>query len=764
MRPALRNFITIFFALLTGISVYYAFNLQFSFSLEQFFPKGDEDLEFYLEFQKEFGADVNFLLVALEREEGVFEQSFLEDAKAFTLEALRLPHVAESQSLVTMEKPIKTPFAITTVPLIHIDDPSRYEKDKQQTLNDKRFVNSFITSDACTMVVALKLKGTLDIEASDEMMTALKESVSKYSFDNHYFLGSAYFQNEMVDMQKREVVATSIFSGILVTFVMFWVFRRFWGMSIALLSIAMGLVLFFGFLGFTGRPLNAMAALYPLLMIIVGTSDVIHIMSKYIDELRKGNNQKESIRIAIKEIGLATLLTSVTTAIGFLTLATSRVDPIREFGINAAIGVGVAYITVILFTTACISFFPSEKLIRIGRTQKKWDSLMVATNEFTKKYHRSIIMGAVLTAVLCGIGIMNISTNYRIESNLPIGKKITEDFFFFEKNLTGFRPMDIAVFAQGDYKADDFEVLQQINKVEQHIERYTSIQSVTSITDVYKSINQMYGGNRAEAYLLPSEEGRYRKYKKLTNKVAKDLTASMISNDQKKARISTRLKDIGSDSIKVIESQISHWISQNTDSSIVTFKATGTGLILDKNAAYIRRNLLQGLGIAVFIISLLMAFLFKTWRMTLISLIPNIFPLLLAGAMLGYLGIELDAGISIIFAIIFGIAVDDTIHFLSKFKLSLNKGLSIEESLHTTFVETGKAICLTSLILFFGFLVLLTSIHPPSVTIGLLISMTLISAVVSDLLLIPVMIRWLMKDEKEAVKRPDKVVPKEILV
>ena len=129
--------------------------------------------------------------------------------------------------------------------------------------------------------------------------------------------------------------------------------------------------------------------------------------------------------------------------------------------------------------------------------------------------------------------------------------------------------------------------------------------------------------------------------------------------------------------------------------------------------------------------------------MVIISLVPNVFPLLLAGALLGFLGIELDAGISIVFAVVFGIAVDDTIHFLSKYQLSRQKGMNMEAALHTTFVETGKAICLTTVILFFGFLVLLFSIHPPSVNIGLLISLTLISALLSDLFLMPPLIRWL---------------------
>jgi predicted RND superfamily exporter protein len=140
-----------------------------------------------------------------------------------------------------------------------------------------------------------------------------------------------------------------------------------------------------------------------------------------------------------------------------------------------------------------------------------------------------------------------------------------------------------------------------------------------------------------------------------------------------------------------------------------------------------------------------MGLLFRNWKMVLISMIPNIFPLLLAGAILGYLGIELESGIAIIFAVIFGIAVDDSIHFLSKYKLSKEKGLDMEAALHVTFLESGKAICLTSVILFFGFLIMLFSIHPPSVTVGVLISITLFSALLTDLFLLPVLIRGILK-------------------
>ena len=257
----------------------------------------------------------------------------------------------------------------------------------------------------------------------------------------------------------------------------------------------------------------------------------------------------------------------------------------------------------------------------------------------------------------------------------------------------------------------------------------------------------MYKGNKVEAYKIPETKVQFLKYQRAADKIPQASSKVFASRDNKKARIATNMLDVGRDKIAAITDDLDNWIEKNIDSTIVKVKQTGTGLILDKNSEYVRTSLLQGLGGAVLMVSLLMAILFQNWRMLVISLIPNLVPLLLAGALLGFLGIELEAGISIIFAVVFGIAVDDTIHFLSKFKLAKRKGLSTEESLHITFLETGKAICLTTLILFFGFLVLLFSIHPPSVVVGLLISVTLVSALVGDLLLIPILIRWLYPNE-----------------
>lgn len=735
--------VLVFFAIYAALAVYGCFRLNFSFDFQQFFPRGDEDLEFFLEFIEEFEGDDNFLLVALKREPSVFDSSFLSKVQDFSIRVRDLPGVDASQSLTSFGYPIKTPFAITTIPAIHLDQPERYAADSARIMQDERFVGNLINRQGTALVTVLKTPTLIDLDQSRALMAGLDSLMLTYDFPEYHYLGPAYFQTQLVDLQIREVAVSAVVSGLLVTLVMFFLFRRPLGIAVSLVSIALGLLLFMGTLGLLGRDLNAIAALYPVLMIIVGTSDVIHIMSKYIDELRKGKDKETAIRISIKEIGLATLLTSITTAVGFASLLTSRIDPIRDFGINAALGVMIAYLTVILFTTALLSYLSVDQIVKIGRQQAFWDRLLESTYQFTQRRPGLIKIGAAATVVFCALGISMITTNYRIESQLPYNRKITEDFQFFERELSGFRPFEMAVTTHDSSKVTDYAVLREIAKIEDHVKQFPFVQSTASITAVYRSINQAYSNNRPDAYVLPANERRYREYRILAERVPDVNLNLLVSRDRRKARITSRLDDIGADSIKVFLDRTTEWINSNVDTSLVEVRSTGTGLIIDKNAEYIRRNLLQGLGLAILIVCMLMALLFKNWRMLVVSLIPNLLPLLIAGAMVGYLGIELEAGVSIVFAIIFGIAVDDTIHFLSKYKLTRRKGLDVTEAIHVTFRETGKAIVLTSVVLFFGFLVMLFSISPPSVTIGLLISLTLASALISDLLLIPPLLRWL---------------------
>ncbi len=746
MSKQVRTLSFIIFSILSTLAIFFCFKVKGEFNFEQFFPEGDPDLDYFYEFIEEFETDDNFLLVAIDRNEGVFEQQFLNDFHDFALKSKKLPFVVSSTSITQIQYPQKTPFGFAATPAVHRKKPSKYAKDKERLLEDERFNGTLISSDATSAVVALKLIDNIQIDDSRVLMSKMDSLVNSYPFQEHHYLGRPNFQVEFIDLQFREIILSAVVSAILVTIIMWFIFRKGWGIFIALLSIGIGMLLFMGMLGASGRTLNVMSALYPVLLIIVGTSDVIHIMSKYIDELRKGKTKNEAIRISIKEIGLATLLTSVTTAVGFLTLLTSKIPPIRAFGLNAAIGVIIAYITVLGLTTAILSLFKVEQVIQLKDRKPFWEPLMERMYRLTKLHPRKIALGLVSTVLLSLLGMSLITTNYSIESNLPIGQKITEDYKYFEQEFAGFRPFEIAVIAQDTFKARDYAVLKEINKVEQFMKQYDAVGSMNSITSAYKSINRALNGNRLSAYQFPDTEVAFDKIDPYINKLPAASLDVLVSKDGKKARITSRISDVGSDTIKNIGARIDRFIAEATDANVVQFRRTGTGILFDKNEEYVRDSILNGLGFAIIVVSIFMGLLFRSFKMVLISLVPNIFPLMIAGALMGYAGIELESGVTIVFAIVFGIAVDDTIHFLSRYQLSRRKGMSIDESIRVTFLETGKAICLTSVILFFGFLVMLFSINPPSVTVGLIISVTLASALLSDMFTIPLLIRWLYKD------------------
>jgi predicted RND superfamily exporter protein len=270
---------------------------------------------------------------------------------------------------------------------------------------------------------------------------------------------------------------------------------------------------------------------------------------------------------------------------------------------------------------------------------------------------------------------------------------------------------------------------------------YKIVQSVFSFNDIYKSLNRAFNGDNSDSYVFPENAGDFSKYQRLVDKMPSEQLDLFISKDKKFSRISSRVLDVGADSIKQMMRDIDLFISAKIDTNIVSFKFTGTGIMVDKNIEYIRDSLLQGLGFALLVISLVMFILYRNIKMLIVALIPNVIPMVIAGAILGFAGIPLEAGTAIVFSIIFGIAVDDTIHVLGRYRLLKQSGIDREEAIKLTLLETGKAVTLTSVLLFFGFAILLFSSNPPAVTIGLLISVTLFTALLADVFLLPVLLR-----------------------
>ena len=246
-------------------------------------------------------------------------------------------------------------------------------------------------------------------------------------------------------------------------------------------------------------------------------------------------------------------------------------------------------------------------------------------------------------------------------------------------------------------------------------------------------------------HILPNEKNNQKFLKQIQKYDKSNQLALLMDSTQVFGRMSSTLGDIGKYAVDDKNKRLFEFINQNINQDLVKIHLTGTGHLLDKNMSHLASSLTKGLLIAVFLVSLLMGFLYKSVKMVLIAIIPNVLPLLMLAAVLGFSGIDLKVSTAIIFTISFGIAVDDTIHFMSKFKLELNKGQSKLYALKRTYLSTGRAIILTTLILCSGFLLLILSDFLGTFYVGLLLSLTLLFALIADLFILPVLLLLFFK-------------------
>lgn len=733
------------------VCVLFSFRLKFDFEFESLYPHNDADLDFYQNFSAAFEPDDNYILVGIENKGSVFEKQFLQQVDAFTKAADSLPHVVQASSLTTITKPLFVAGIFTQPKLINLAAED-IAKDSAEIITDSRLKGRFVSTDAKALSVIITVSDSMSLSRAQLVNRELLSLIDNYDFEATHLAGKPYYQCQLVKRSQYEFVTYLIAIILITTIILTIIFRSFSRVLIALSSVLLGMVTFLGFLALVGKAIDPLATMLPILMIIVGMSDIIHLMSKYIDELDKGHSPLLSLKLTIREIGWATFLTSFTTAIGFSVLVTSNIRAMGEFGLTAAGGVIIAYIVIILYSASLFFLLPQRLFFKRKSHSMFWKNLLMWVFRITLKKQKAIaIVGICLIAVSL-FGITKISTNTHFENYFPRIDKTRHDFHFFESAFGGVRNIELGIILHNDHTFDEPEVIEKIEALEQFLNDLGPFTSILSPATLYKTMQQAHSGGEASAYVLPATSREFDKVSRSISKIPKRTLETIMSNDKTRARITGRITDIGSDSTKALRKAIDDWAIENLDEKNIELRHTGSAYMLEKFSIYGRIGLFNGLGLAFIIISLLMALLFRNWRMVIISMIPNTIPLLVGAALMGYFGVELNASSAIIFAIAFGIAVDDTIHFLSKFKLEINKGKSVVNAIKNTFTESGKAIILTSLTLFFGFLILMTSSYPATFYIGFLVSLSLLSAMLADLFLLPVCIYLLLgKSDKPVV-------------
>ena len=739
--------------IISGFFAYQATKIEFDYDFEAFFSKTDPETEFFDEHRKRFETDNDFVFIALRREDGIFNKDFLVRTRDFVDELKKDSLVEDVQCITHMDEYIKTPFsaAVFDSPYIHIDNPKKYKSDSSRIYSHPEIANTFLDKSGKALMVNVKHLEYLSKEKCDLLKKSIDGLLDKYKFKDYKYAGRTVGMGYYVDKMVYETGLFIALSFGLVIIFLILAFRSVWGLWLPLTIVGVSMLWIVGFMGAVGEPINLILTVLPSIIFVVAMSDVMHLVSKFLEELRNGKSKEDAVRVAYKEVGKATLLTSLTTAVGFLTLLFVDMGPVQSFGIFTSIGVMLAFILAYTLLPAMLVLVKAPKVSLKKNTETIWYKILHPSFLWMLRKRKTL---AISFTILLGISLYGstlVIADYYLLEDLKKDNPLRQDYHYFDQEFMGLRPFELAIEVKGeDSKITDYEVLSEINKVEEYLLDDYGLKQTFSIVSVLKLANRTEHSGQIKYYTFPEKE-EVENYLKRMKKFDKTGQFDVIVDSTKRyGRIASSHGDIGMLTVQKLNADLQKFIDAEINTDLVSFKLTGTAHLLDRNMSNLSRSLFWGLGLAIVIVSLLMGFLFRSVKMVIIAMIPNLLPLVMLGAILGFAGVELKVSTALVFTISFGIAVDDTIHFMSKLKLELNKGRSMMMAIRRTFLSTGRAIVLTSLILTAGFLMLMFSDFLGTFYIGLLISCTLIFALISDLFFLPVLLIFFYKPRKKS--------------
>ncbi|MEX1001176.1 MAG: MMPL family transporter [Crocinitomicaceae bacterium] len=744
--------------IVSALFAYKASGVEFDYDFEAFFSENDPETKFFEKHRKRFETDNDFIFIALQHEPSVFDQTFLQKTRDFIRELEEDSTVIEVQGITEMEEYIKTPFsnAVLSRPYIHIDEPDKYEKDSIRIFSHPEISSFFLDKNATALLLNVKHKQYLSKEGGDNLKKTIDNLLEKYQFQDFKYAGRAigmsYYINKMV-------AETGMFIGlsfILVIAFLILAFRSLWGLLIPLTIVGLSMVWIVGFMGVLNEPINLILTTLPSIIFVVAMSDVMHLVSKFMEELRNGADKMTAVKTAYREVGKATLLTSLTTAIGFLTLLFVDMQPVQSFGMFTAVGVMLAFVLAYTFLPALLVLTKPPKVSMKKNTETIWYRVLHPSFIWMLNHRRKLLFAFIALTGLSIYGSSLVKSDYYLLEDLKESNDLRQTYEYFDQEFMGLRPFELAVEVVDDsLSIFDYEVLSEMNKVEEFLAKEYGIERTISLVSVLKVANRTTHGGQKRYYKFPTKS-ETEDYVEQFQKYDRDGQLKiLVDSTAKYGRIAGSMGDVGMRNIQKMNKKFMTFLDEEVNTDIVKFKMTGTGHLLDINMSLLSESMFKGLGLAVGIVSLLMGLLFRSVKMVIIAMIPNLLPLLMLGAILGFVGIDLKVSTALVFTISFGIAVDDTIHFMSKFKLELNKGKSVMYALKRTYLSTGRAITLTTLILIGGFLMLLFSDFLGTFYIGFLISCALLFALIADLFFLPVLIVLFYNPKKKKTLPPD---------
>ena len=557
--------------------------------------------------------------------------------------------------------------------------------------------------------------------------------------------GMPYIRTINTENMKGEI-GLFIGAALLITSLIFFLFfRSFRATFISICILLFGVMWSFGTLGLFHYKITILTAIIPPLIIVIGITNCIFLINKYQQEIKIHNNQAKALQRVISKIGVSTLMTNLTTAIGFATFMITGNELLFEFGLVTSINVVIVYLLTLVVIPIVYSFMPLPKEKHLSHLSKTYLSVVLNWVEHLVRHKRTLIYsiyGLLLVFSIIGISQMKVSGS--LIGEMPKSATFFKDIVFFEKEFKGVMPLEIMIDTKRKKGVMKSSTLKKMDELQQTINAIPELSKPVSIVNLVKYSKQAFYNGNPEYYELPTsqEQAFILSYAKNASKNSNDnLMKSYVDSTGQYARITTFMKDIGTEEMAKVEGKLRAKIDKIFPKERYEVIITGKALVFQKGTTYLIDNLIESLIFAILLIAGLMAYMFRSFKMIMVSVITNILPLCITSGLMGYFGIPLKPSTILVFSIAFGISVDNAIQFMAKYRHDLiqNNG-KIKKSVLSALHETGISTFYTSIVLIFGFAIFTLSSFGGTIALGGLISCTLTFAMFANLVVLPALV------------------------
>ena len=712
--------------------------VKMDFSIEQLFSQNDPVINRFLNFREEFDGVDNRIFLLYESDDP-FSYKNLELNKKMVYAFENIEGVSKVTSLTNIE--LFTEGGEYLLSPVYENIPKSIDSlniAKERILSSDLLKNYLISEDGKVAAILIEVSDSFNEHESRESIVKQIDELQLGTDWTWHQTGLPIIRTRYVQYMIADNITFLIPVLSMLILLLSLLFRSLVGLVLPLIVVLLTIIWTLGFMTAAGITINIISYIIPTLLMVVGISDSVHFLVKYYKTLHLLGDKREALTQSLQKIGTAIFLTSITTAIGFGALSMVNIEIVKEFGIFTAMGVFFAFIITVLFIPSTLMLLgktPKTKLEAYSRGYRV--KIVKKLITIVRGHPKKIIFTGITITIIGFFGALQINPHSKLLDDLRPGNTLLEDMRLAEDRMGSVLPVEIIITVDENENFQDIQdvaVISFTDELASYISKIPEIGKVVSVSDYLKAINQAMNDGDKSFYQVPLSREIISQYMLLYDSEFN----SLINSDLTKLRIASQIKDIDSRRSAEIEKELNTYIASVIPEGI-TAEVTGTAFLALRTNNYLVKNLLGSFLVALIIITFLMIVLFRSVKMAFISILPNIIPMMVMAAVLGFLQIPLRPATAMTFAVAFGIAVDDTLHYLIRYRMELSKQ-HYRQANDSTMLGTGIAMMSTTAILSAGFLVLILSQFTPTVEFGMLSVITIITALIGDLTFLPALL------------------------